>query len=919
MPRQPKLPRVRDSPADNPPDPKARPAIIISKETTCLTGPLRKDGTVDYVEALDRLSRQGVTPENNAAVPFWKAMGPAEILPQYREEYFRRIGMPSLPEQGDYYVNLKEFLTSRKHEFNPNFSEAMREIKADANFDALLEPALKRPWSKQEYPRLAAWLAANEKPLALIAEASRRPRRYDPLIGGKKTPLMIVPFPATAVFSEPGNPAQALVARAMLRLGDGKVDLAWEDSLTCHRLARLVGQGSALIDALTAYRLDEQACQSDIILLEHAPLTSARIAKLRQDIERLPPLTKFADVIDSAERFTYLDNIAMVSKEGVRSLAVLASIGNNKSLNQTIHLLLYYEKNTPIDWNIALRMGNALFDRIAAANRLPARTQQKEALKKIKTDLEKLKRTAADTASLEKLICKNPRRVLSERLGQVFLALWGPQTLVDLSIKRVDDTIMRQELQNLAFALAAFHADHHTYPEKLSELSPCYISSISRDVCNDSALHYQRNQDGYLLYSVGNNRRDDGGKTFEDRVDNLSWSEMKEQGLDWDDLAVRIPVPEIKSKKPPKKKQPSAEDALQLADFSKTVRQYVKELDYSDQTAKDVAQMVVQWHDWHTDHPLILKSIRQLGRAKRDFAEHKIGKAEMAETERKIVDDLCESTQFLFFYNIGHASLTDVVRDQLANCFGYSQLFYVLGRSLGLSVQVIWVGETYIGSALPNQRHTAGLVALADGKVMMVDLANRSVSDPFFLKKQYRPIGDFWEIRDPKNLLGLHPFIQVLDKNGILACMLYNKATRTIAAGKLDHVIEDYTQAIELHPKFAEAYCNRGLAYQKSGEKDKALADFRKAIELNPKFSAAYQVQGTCYLVSSQFDQAIADFTKALELNPQDAGALFARGFAYARKGNKQAAKNDLKKAAAIDPTMKDKVKALADQYQIDL
>ena len=31
---------------------------------------------------------------------------------------------------------------------------------------------MKRPWSKKEFPSLAGWLAANEKPLALVVEAS---------------------------------------------------------------------------------------------------------------------------------------------------------------------------------------------------------------------------------------------------------------------------------------------------------------------------------------------------------------------------------------------------------------------------------------------------------------------------------------------------------------------------------------------------------------------------------------------------------------------------------------------------------------------------------------------------------------------------------------------------------------------------
>ena len=44
----------------------------------------------------------------------------------------------------------------------------------------------------------------------------------------------------------------------------------------------------------------------------------------------------------------------------------------------------------------------------------------------------------------------------------------------------------------------------------------------------------------------------------------------------------------------------------------------------------------------------------------------------------------------------------------------------------------------------------------------------------------------------------------------------------------------DFTKAIELDPKYAEAYANRGLVYANLKEMDKAVDDWHKAIELNP-------------------------------------------------------------------------------------
>src|SRR3712207_869637 len=59
------------------------PKIIISKQTTYITSPLRPSGLPDYEEFLRQKLRDGVTPENNAAVLLIQAMWPSEISPEH--------------------------------------------------------------------------------------------------------------------------------------------------------------------------------------------------------------------------------------------------------------------------------------------------------------------------------------------------------------------------------------------------------------------------------------------------------------------------------------------------------------------------------------------------------------------------------------------------------------------------------------------------------------------------------------------------------------------------------------------------------------------------------------------------------------------------------------------------------------------
>src|SRR5262245_44162564 len=55
---------------------KPRGKFTIGKETTFVTGPVDKDGYIDYAVALNKHWRRGVTAASNANVLIWQALGP---------------------------------------------------------------------------------------------------------------------------------------------------------------------------------------------------------------------------------------------------------------------------------------------------------------------------------------------------------------------------------------------------------------------------------------------------------------------------------------------------------------------------------------------------------------------------------------------------------------------------------------------------------------------------------------------------------------------------------------------------------------------------------------------------------------------------------------------------------------------------
>jgi tetratricopeptide (TPR) repeat protein len=76
--------------------------------------------------------------------------------------------------------------------------------------------------------------------------------------------------------------------------------------------------------------------------------------------------------------------------------------------------------------------------------------------------------------------------------------------------------------------------------------------------------------------------------------------------------------------------------------------------------------------------------------------------------------------------------------------------------------------------------------------------------------------------------------------------------------------------ALEINPRTAQAYNNRGIAWGKKGDLDQAISDFTVALEINPRYAQAYINRGITWAETGDLERGLIDARKALSLEPKN-------------------------------------------------
>ena len=72
--------------------------------------------------------------------------------------------------------------------------------------------------------------------------------------------------------------------------------------------------------------------------------------------------------------------------------------------------------------------------------------------------------------------------------------------------------------------------------------------------------------------------------------------------------------------------------------------------------------------------------------------------------------------------------------------------------------------------------------------------------------------------------------------------------------------VQAFLRAVNLEPRFVEAWTNLGFSYRKIGDNQKALDAYRRALDLRPDFMFAHAYVGRLYIAMNNREMAVRHY-----------------------------------------------------------
>ena len=359
------------------------------------------------------------------------------------------------------------------------------------------------------------WLESNNEALELVIAGSQKPYYWPKYETGEENTgeMMAVLLPHLSGFR---SLTRALRLRAHLRAEQGRYEDAFDDMKACYRFGQHLRGDKFFIEQLVGMALERLATQTLRDILGEHEIDPAILATLQNDFEQMiadedfSVSFKFAKLClyDEIQRCFTEDRIGSghISLEGFRRFQVLEGLSSSDYdlfegfLTKSLHVL-FTHPNKQESREMVDRYYDTFWDKIT--RKTPAQIQ-------------------AENIDIEK-------QAMELVKGNILLEILTP------AIGRVCEIAYRNKIDVEAalavIAMLRYRQDKGGYPESLGKLIEAnYLRKLPLDPFSDSPLVYKKTDDDFILYSIGQNFKDDGGLRYSehpwggyDKGDRVFW------------------------------------------------------------------------------------------------------------------------------------------------------------------------------------------------------------------------------------------------------------------------------------------------------------------------------------------------------------------------------------------------------------
>jgi predicted house-cleaning noncanonical NTP pyrophosphatase (MazG superfamily) len=374
--------------------------------------------------------------------------------------------------------------------------------------------------ASEEKQVLAKWLSNNEEILQLVITGARKPYYWRQYATKRVTPdLMGVLLPDLSEFK---NLARTLCWRAQLSAQAGQYENAFEDLKACYRFGQhLKTSGAFLIEQLVGFAIQNLAAGNLRDILSRYEIDVSTLAKLQKDFEEIVAGEEF-NIDLAAERLAVFDVIQRLFTGGLGGGHIipklLAQFYPEVQVISTGAAATAHPEGQDEGWHS--QFISAVEDVLSDAGRMlkkggyilffhPDKQQTFQAAQELYDYWESLKLKTPGQIRAEAIpVEEETKKIIG---GNVLLELMAPAPARCMELAYCNKCSTESLIA--VIALLRYKKDKGSYPDNLQELVTAgYLKELPLDPYSDKLSVYRRTDDNFILYSLGENFKDDGGE-----------------------------------------------------------------------------------------------------------------------------------------------------------------------------------------------------------------------------------------------------------------------------------------------------------------------------------------------------------------------------------------------------------------------